>query len=120
MLKNRAKTPLEINPDMIILFIYSKFQKAMIEKSNVSKLITMNIVKKIRKNKNLTWLDINSKTRMINKESKNNITEPTNKSIVLLLKIFVDILKESPETLFKFHVNDCMSINITRLITNKP
>jgi hypothetical protein len=37
-----------------------------------------------------------------------------------LLKRFVDKLKEFPDTSFKFHLKDCMIINITKFMTNRP
>jgi len=77
------------------------------------------MVNKIRKNKNRTRLDMNSKNSMINNESKNSTIDPTNKSPALLSNRLVEPLKELSETSFKFQRNDCIIINIIMFMINK-
>ena len=57
-----------------------------VAKNSVSKLTTINIVKQIFKNKNRTFLDINSNNIIIKKASKNNGEKVEEKVVQRLLK----------------------------------
>ncbi len=112
--------PFEAKPDTIIEFKFSKSERARVEKRIVSKLTTINIVKQICKNKNLTRFDKNSNITIINKESKKSAIVPTIKTFPLISKRPVDTLKGlCVATPFKFHPNVCRRIAIITFTINK-